>query len=134
MLHPDFPVVVDTLSLPRDWSLFLPVPCNHRIETEDMVLWRPGLRIWLSVWGSTGGGPEWVESDIPGDAQAVERSQDGPICRISYRVNERERQTLYAFVFGPECEVQLVAYCEGPPQIELAKQIVDSVGPARVVA
>ncbi len=136
MLHPDFPVVSGALRLPREWTLFLPMPFNQRVETEDMVLWRPGLRIWLSVWGNDGSGRarlDRVVRDMPGDAQELEQSEAGSVSRIAYWVLEQGALALHGFVFGPEGEVQLVHYCDGPEQLELARRIWRSIGPAQVV-
>jgi lipopolysaccharide/colanic/teichoic acid biosynthesis glycosyltransferase len=35
-----------------EWALVLPEKFNRRIEDGSMVFWRPGLTVWINVWGN----------------------------------------------------------------------------------
>jgi hypothetical protein len=49
-LHPDYPTIEGRYPLTSDWELDLPQKFNRRIEDGNMVLWRPGLTLRISVW------------------------------------------------------------------------------------
>ena len=52
MLNPDFPVVDGHYQMTSEWSLNLDQPHNRRIEEQQLVIWRPGVTLWISVWGN----------------------------------------------------------------------------------
>jgi hypothetical protein len=47
-----FPLVEGSYAVTADWSIQLPEQFARRIEDGDLVLWRPGLTVWMTVWGN----------------------------------------------------------------------------------
>ena len=53
-LHPGFPVVEGRYHLTKVWTILLPGRFNRRLEEGSLVLWRPGMTIWLDIWSNDG--------------------------------------------------------------------------------
>lgn len=51
-LEPGFPIVEGRFDMTQDWTINLAQPMNRRIEDDALVLWRPGLTAWITVWGN----------------------------------------------------------------------------------
>jgi hypothetical protein len=52
---PGFPLVSGDYALTEEWAIHLPEKFARRVEEGNLVLWRPGLTIWLAAWGNTKG-------------------------------------------------------------------------------
>ncbi|GAA4739697.1 immunity protein Imm33 domain-containing protein [Gordonia alkaliphila] len=74
-LHPDYPVAQGHTQLSEHWSLTLPQPMNRRMEDGALVLWRPGLTLWLTLWDlPDGSSPAEYVDRLP--AESAERRFD----------------------------------------------------------
>jgi hypothetical protein len=132
MLHPDFPVVEGRYRLTESWTLALPGKFNRRIEDGQMVIWRPGFTIWITVWGNDAGKTpqqlcDYVRSD-PNPASFDGKTIDHrAIVWHSYRLRETAEQGraagLYAFAFAAEGQVNASFYFDSESDVEVAKQI-----------
>ena len=49
---PEFPIVEGDHLLTETWAIHLPDKFARRIEDGDLVLWRPGLTLWVTPWGN----------------------------------------------------------------------------------
>lgn len=142
LLHPDFPIIeVGPFALTDRWSIELPLRFNQRLEKDgQMVLWRPGVTIYASVWGV----PE--DGDTPADtlreltkerdsaAFDFQELQDGKLLRIAYRLVEdldgAEVETLYGFVADADGYVHLAIYFDASEDVEVAMSVWKGISSA----
>ena len=136
MLHPDFPVVEGEYQLTDEWSVSLPGKFNRRIEDDDLVIWRPGVTIWVAVWRNADGKTpvetlDWIRRDISPDAYDIEVSRSANVIRLSYRLEETEEQgavaALYGFAIGLDSHVQMAIYLDQEADVGQAQDILRSV-------
>jgi len=128
----DFPIVEGHHPLTETWSIQLSGPFFHRTEHEDVCLWRPGLTIWLAVWGNDKAQTAAerlarIRSFTSADAyDRVEESEE-QLLRFAYRLRERKQDkrvdAFYAYVIGASGHVQLAMYFEDEEQFELAQSL-----------
>lgn len=88
---PGFLLVDGRCPITAEWSLHLPEQFARRIEDESLVLWRPGLTIWIAAWGidreqSRGERLAWVKREAPPQRFAESESEAGGVTRYSYRL------------------------------------------------
>jgi hypothetical protein len=131
-LHPDFPVVEGTIELTEEWRVTLPGKFNRRIEDGNLVLWRPGITLWIAIWSNDHNEtPEqrlhWISEDNNPDAyDRLTETGEGEI-RFSYRLAEDsddDRQpAFYCFAIGQNGHVQMAIYFDDAEDLDTAKQI-----------
>lgn len=136
-LHPDFPIVSGECQLSENWALTLPMEFNRRLEDQDLVLWRPGITIWMSLWNndhneSIAERLAWIRDDISEEAFEVVLDGESDPGRLRYRLNEPREDgivyALYGFVVKDMGHLQIAIYVDDEGDIETAKNILDSVG------
>ena len=135
-LHPDFPVVVGIVPISTDWLLRLTQPMNRRIEDGSLVLWRPGLTAWITVWGNPGDdSPQTRLAQIrngasPDRYDEQQRHADGLI-HHTYRLAETAADSrvpaLYGNVIGACGHLQIAVYFDDEPQAGIAAEIVAGI-------
>lgn len=142
LLHPEYPILPEgPFALTDRWSLRLPLRFNQRMEEDgQMVLWRPGVTIYASVWGI----PEDGDSSFA-TLREVTRDRDpgafdyqeltaGKLLRIGYRLIEDhdgvEVHSLYCFVADADGYVHLAIYFDSPEDIELAHALWKGIASA----
>ena len=87
------PYLAGRISLDGEWSLELPFVCQQRFEDDQMVLWRPGFTIWLSIWGNDTGEPansrmsKIAAAASKGKTNEKSTSEDG-FSYYHYRIDE----------------------------------------------
>src|SRR5262245_49033155 len=93
-LHPDYPVVSGHFEMTDEWTLELPEQFNRRVEDGSLVLWRPELTFWITVWGNGGKDRERrlasileAASDLRTDQQ-IERTET--VTRLTYELTEED--------------------------------------------
>lgn len=134
---PGFPLVDGDYRLTEHWSIALDRPFARRIEGGELVLWRPGLTVWISAWRNDLG--ESVESRL---ADAVERSsldrfevdqgiRDG-VGRFSYRLIDRSEdghpvESLNAQLFSEGGQLIVGIYFDDPADAVVARRLVDGI-------
>lgn len=135
-LNPDFPIVSGDYRLSHDWGLTLPSSFNRRIESHDLVIWRPGFTIWLALWSwERGARPEQrletIRSETDPEAFDVRLSADDLPIRYSYRLSQprddRLVNALHAFVLKRGGYLQMAFHLAREEDLEGAISIVDSV-------
>lgn len=91
--NPDQPVAAGELALSPLWSLTLPEPMHRRREGASLVLWRPGLTLWCSLWDLPAGATpaEYVDR-LPAETAAqrfdVRRWRYRNVQYVGYRMSE----------------------------------------------
>ncbi len=135
-LHPDFPIVSGQCQLSENWALTLPTEFNRRLEDQDLVLWRPGITIWMSLWNNDHGESiaerlNWIRDDISDEAFEVSVDADSDPGKLCYRLNEPREDgvvfALYGFIVKDLGHLQIAIYVDDEPDISIAKTIFDSV-------
>jgi hypothetical protein len=140
MLHSDFPVVEGSYQMTKEWSVTLPGKVNRRFEEKQMVLWRPGMTIWVSVWGNKDSlSKEYnkeerlknIKALISPQAFDIDTNNTGKILRLRYRLKEGKEQgavpACYCFAVGGSGHVQMAIYLDDEKDIKFAQSICGSL-------
>jgi hypothetical protein len=118
------------------WSINLPELFARRIEDGALVLWRPGLTIWLVAWNNDRSETQAerlaaIKRSASPDRHAEQESKGGGITRYSYRLRDESDEgpveSVYGFVIDDGGHLQLAVYFDDPTEELLARQLVDSV-------
>lgn len=133
---PGFPVVEGDHPLTPEWSIHLPERFARRVEDDQLVLWRPGLTIWLTAWNNDHGDSPahrlvGIKKSVSPKRFAEHESEADGIIRYSYRSRDEnengEVESLYGFVIGDEGYLQLAVYFDDPADEVKARELIDSV-------
>ena len=118
--------------------LHLPEPFARRIEDGSLVLWRPGLTVWLAAWGNDDGQSQSerlarAKCRASPDRYAERESTSGGVTRFSYRLREEDEddgrvESINSFTFADDGDLHLAVYFDDPADEGKARQIVESVG------
>jgi hypothetical protein len=133
---PGFPIVEGDYTLTATWAIHLPEKFASRIEDGSLVLWRPGLTIWLAAWNNDHGESqadrlakfkEWVSPE----RFAERESTAGGITRFSYRLRDENEngsvESLAALIINDDGQLQLSVYFADPAEEVTAWNLVESV-------
>jgi hypothetical protein len=145
-LHPDFPVVEGLHQLTPDWALTLEAPFNRRIEDGDLVLWRPGLTVWMTIWlndenASIESRLEDLKQHMSPEATDVEQHAQGQTVYYAYRLAEEPDEDTddgrlpgyYGYAFAASSHVQMAVYFDEETEADAAHALHRSLqytGPA----
>jgi hypothetical protein len=128
----EFPVVEGHHQLTDDWAVTLPAQFNQRVEDDSLVLWRPGITVWTTIWNNDEQEAqqerfETLRSAISPAAFDVAESVEGDLIRFAYRLNETREESMvhavYGFAIGPAGHVQMAIYCDEEADLKLAWQV-----------
>jgi hypothetical protein len=115
----DYPLVSGEYEMTDNWTISLPGEFRRRFEDGSLVLWRPGLTAWITIWKNDHDllpRERFLErrQRISPDAYDVVEETGEGLCRFSYRLDEGADDArvaaLYAFVFGSTGDVQMGIY------------------------
>ena len=133
---PGFPIVEGRHAITDTWSIELPERFARRVEDDSVVLWRPGLTIWLAAWGKdkTESQAERLtsikESAAPMRFEECENNSDG-ITRFSYRLRDENEEgtveSIYAYVINDNGHLQMAVYFDDPAEGVKARMLAESV-------
>lgn len=129
MLHPDFPVVEGRYRMNRDWFVDLPGRFNRRLNGDELVLWRPGLAIWVEAWNNDDREAKDVrfqrlKREMPGEAFAVEEPEDEDVLRLGFRLEDgKEGDAFRCYAVGEDGHVRMSIRCEDEKELEAARAI-----------
>lgn len=138
-LHPDYPIVTGNYRMTDEWSVALPDEFNRRIEDGNLVLWRPALTFWITIWGNDKGASEESRLSSILDAanphraeQQVERTEN--LVRLTYELPEEDQsrskpvyRSISGYVIAPAGHVQISAYFDTHAARTLGYKIIHSV-------
>ena len=138
-LHPDYPIVTGNYQMTDEWSVALPEEFNRRIEDGSLVLWRPALTFWITIWGNDKGTSEEkrlasileTASDLRNEQQ-IERTEK--LVLLTYELPDEDPSrpqssynSISGYVIAPFGHVQVSAYFATPAARTLGYKIVHSV-------
>lgn len=133
---PGFPVVEGDHPLTTTWSIHLPKRFARRVEDGQLVLWRPGLTIWLTAWNNDYGESQANRLAALKKAASPERFADQEtearsLTRYSYRLRDENEdgpvESLYGFVISDDGHLQIAIYFDNPTDEAEARHLVESV-------
>jgi len=139
---PGFPLVQGDHALTATWSIHLPEQFARRVEDGSLVLWRPGLTLWLAAWGNDTNETQAkrlarIREDASPARFDVRESVGGGATRFSYRLRDENDagpvESLNACVIGDDGHLQLSVYFDDAADAAKAQQLVDSVALRRQV-
>jgi len=137
---PGFPLVQGHHALTATWSIHLPEQFAGRIEAGQLVLWRPGLTIWLAAWGSDNNETQaarlsWIKDEASSARFDARESVGDGVTRFSYRLRDENEdgpvESLSAYVIADDGHLQLSVYFDDVADAAKAQQLVDSVAVRR---
>jgi len=132
----DFPLIDGHYKMTEEWSIFLPQPVHRRVEDGSLVLWRPGLTLWINMWGNDT--KETADEQLarirsdrsPDCFNEIYEEEDG-LLRLSYRLQEDTSDervaAFYGFVVGVSGHVQMAVYFDEEDTLQLAEGLWRSV-------
>lgn len=138
-LHPDYPIVTGNYKMTDEWAVTLPVDFNRRIEDGSLVLWRPALTFWVTIWGNDKGTSEEnrlasileTASDLRGEQQ-IERTDN--LVLLTYELPEEDRsrqnsvyKSISGYVIASIGHVQISAYFDTPEAKIIGYKTIHSV-------
>ena len=138
-LHPDYPIVTGAYRMTDAWTTLLPESFNKRFEDGNLVLWRPALTFWITIFGNDDGQSTdkrltsilEAASDIRSDQQ-IERTAG--LVRLTYELAEEDasrRTPIYksisGYVIAAGGHVQISAYFDTPDARTLGYKVIHSV-------
>jgi len=132
---PGSSIVEGDYALTETWTIHLPEQFARRIEDGDLVLWRPGVTIWLAAWGNDNGESQGkrlkkIKRDASPERFADRESKAKNLTRYSYRLredNDGAVDAVYGFVLNDDGHLQLAVYFDEPADEVKARNLVDSV-------
>jgi len=133
---PGFPLVQGEYALTATWKIHLREQFARRIEDGSLVLWRPGLTVWMTAWGND-------HNESQAERLALIKGRASParfaekelvadrVTRFSYRLRDENEdgpvESLNAVVIGDDGHLQLSVYFDDPADEATAQQLMDSV-------
>jgi hypothetical protein len=137
-MNDEFPFLIGRVALTDGWSIELPVACKQRFEESQMVLWRPGFTIWLSIWGHDTKASVQQRQRQFADAASTGKFDESVVqkdgrCYYSYRIDEASDDQRVAafqgFAFAGHGHVQVSIYFDEEADARLATRVLHSTGP-----
>jgi len=133
---PGFPLVQGDHALTETWSIHLPEQFARRVEEGSLVLWRPGLTIWLAAWGNDNDETQserlaWIKDEASPARFDAREAVGGGVTRFSYRLRDENEdgpiESLNAYVISEDGHLRLSVYFDDPADATKAQQLIDSV-------
>ena len=132
----DYPLVEGRQQLTAQWAIDLPGEFARRIEEGSLVLWRPGITVWLDAWGNNRGASREdrmneIAGSISPEATHVMQTSIGSVSRLTYRLRDENPdgpvEALMAFTFSDQGHLQMGIYFDAPEDETVAEQIAAGV-------
>lgn len=130
-----FPVVEGEHALTATWSIHLPEPFARRVEEGSLVLWRPGVTIWLTAWNNDHGESQadrtaWIKASASPERFGERENSADRITRFSYRLRDETEEgsveSLCAYIISDDGQLQMTVYFDDPADESMARKLVDS--------
>jgi hypothetical protein len=133
---PGFPIVEGDHELSEKWMIYLPERFARRFEEGSLVLWRPGLTIWLTAWDNNHGDSQakrlaGIRQALSKERFAEQESNAENVTRYSYRLRDENDdgpvESLYGFVIADDGHLQMAIYFNDLADEAEARQLVANV-------
>lgn len=132
VLNRNFPVVEGKYQMTKEWTITLPTTFNRRIEDKQLVLWRPGITIWATVWNndknqSIGTRIRSIKKNISKEAYDIKESKRFLSYRLSEKAEDKRVPALYGLVFRGSGHAQVSIYFDSEESVEMATSILERI-------
>ncbi len=133
---PGFPLVEGDHPVNAEWSIHLPEKFARRVEDGSLVLWRPGLTIWLTQWNNDHGISQAerlakIKAAAYPNRFAERETNTDNVTRFSYRLRDESEDgpvdAVYGFIISDTGQLQLAVYFDDRADEEKARQLVDGI-------
>jgi hypothetical protein len=129
---PGFPLVEGVHALTKSWSLTLPGPFARRVEDGALVLWRPGITLWIVAYHNDHDETQAarlaaMRSVMSSNATNVRAEQADGLSRLTYQLVEDGVGTLMALVFSDAGHLQVAVYFDELDDAAIAEQLAASI-------
>ena len=131
-----FPLVEGRQQLTAQWSIDVPGEFARRIDEGSLVLWRPGITVWLDAWGNNRGASREdrmaeIAGSISPEATNIRQSSMGDVSRLVYRLRDEDPEgpveAVMSFTFSDAGHLQMGIYFDHPDDEAIAEGIAASV-------
>lgn len=118
------------------WSIHLPEPFAQRVEDGCLVLWRPGLTIWVSAWNNDQSRSRrerlsWIREHASVERFAECETETDDVTRFSYRFHDTNDdgpvRAVYSYGISDDGHLQIAVYFDDPRDDTRARELADSV-------
>jgi hypothetical protein len=117
------------------WSLTLEQPYSRQVKDGDLLFWRRGSTLFVTVWShqqaSAATCLQEIRKGISANAFDLITESAGPVERFCYRLDEptkdRRQPAFYGYAVGPKSYVLMAMYFDDPRGLEEAKAIWQSL-------
>ena len=133
---PGFPLVKGHHALNATWSIQLPERFARRIEKGSLVLWRPGLTLWITAWNNDHDEPQarrlaGLKQAMSPERFAERETKDAHVTRYQHRLRDESEdgpvEALYGFILCDTGHLQVAIYFDDVGEEQLARRLVESV-------
>jgi hypothetical protein len=120
----------------NEWSITLGQPMNRRFEDDSLVLWRPGLTAWITVWGNPKLESPTIRLGKLKQMSAPARYDDkewtnGDLIYYTYRLQEGpddgKPAALYGDVIGIAGHIQIAVYFDDEASLAAAAGLIGRI-------
>jgi hypothetical protein len=135
-----FPIVQGDYALTPEWTITLPGKFARGAEDGSLILWRPGLTLWLNVWENDNNDPRPARLDLIKESASPDRfdereSADPTATRYSFRLHDENDdgpvESLYAFIIVDNGHLEVAVYFDAPTDEAEARKLAESIRPAK---
>jgi cytidylate kinase len=133
---PGFPLVEGEYALTADWSMYIPEKFTRRIEEGSLVLWRPGLTIWMEAWNNDNNESQaerlaWIKDSASAKRFSEKDHADNNVTRFSYRLRDENEdgtvESLYSFTINNNGHLQMAIYFDDLSEERTVHELAESV-------
>jgi hypothetical protein len=129
---PGFPLVEGPHALTKSWALTLPTQFARRIEDGSLVLWRPGVTLWINAFNNDHGDSQTkrlaaMKSAMSRDATEIHEVATEGVTRFRYRLREDGQDSLTILVFSDTGHLQTAIYFDDEADAAMAARLADSI-------
>jgi hypothetical protein len=135
----EYPSVKGTFRMNTVWSVDLPAEFNGRFEAGDLVIWKPGLTLWIEAKGRERGELKYErykrfkkENSKNKRNERIEEDVRQTLDTYEFKVRDETREikeyfAIYAFKINEFSFVQIWAYADSGKDKIMAYSIIRSI-------
>lgn len=129
---PGYPLVSGDFAITDEYRVVLPDPFTRRVDGGSLVLWRPGITLWIDAFGNDHEATRSTRAaEIRGDVSAAARDVQEAVLAdatyLRYRLHEDGQDSLMVFVITDRGHLQMAVYYDLGGDAPIADEIARSV-------
>lgn len=129
------PIEDGKVKITENWSFDIESRLLRRLENSSLVVWKPGLTIWMNAYNANDltieQRVENVISKRSTGAFDIKESKGGELIKLGYRLveegEEGEQPSAYIFGFTEKYEVHLTIYFDDEKYLKDIEEVFDSL-------